>query len=79
MEYIKKDDCVIRRYATTGQTEMSVVVNNEGDVVFRVYGPDWSDSKIWKVLSLMNDAYEKGHEAGMDRKSLEIRKALNLD
>lgn len=72
-----KDECKIIRCDRTYGIDSCVVVDVNGDVVFRAELP-WSDDLIWKILGIGNTAYTRGYHSGQKDKIQEILTALDL-
>jgi hypothetical protein len=78
MKYWHKEDCHIDR-EHANFTDVALLLDCDGEVIFRAPASEWSDNQIWKALELMNEAYAIGVKVGQSQKAHEIKKALCID
>lgn len=69
-----KSDCTIERMNGRNTAE---ILNDEGDTVIR-FPSHWSDNDAWRALQIANDFYGVGIDTGKQRKSIELRRALDI-
>ena len=76
MAYRYKEDCFVERENSIHPDKVWVF-DNEGNELFRVPA-SFTNDDIWKVLDLMNYAYDLGLSVGRRLKADEIKSVLEI-
>ncbi len=72
-----KEDCEILRDNEHYNRDDVVVIDCDGDIVFRC-PKNWADGDVWKCLELMNSSHDIGYRSGQRMKQHEIKNVLGI-